>query len=127
MAQGYDEIIELESLNDLLMGFNCELVSAVLVFLVKALNARPEYVGNYHFDVIPFGLAGYYPVVGVQYLHAQAAPVGDEVSAYFENEVCTLAFGDVLTAFKANRHETQEFVTALAATNAAYHRKNIPE
>lgn len=67
MNKRYNEIVELEALDEL-VGWDNKFIIRILLLFTQKLNKESKIMEEYHFDVIPYGFQGYYPVIGVQYL-----------------------------------------------------------
>lgn len=76
--KGYNEVIEIEALNELITWNNPLLIS-ILLLLIEELNNSPHIVDKYSFSVIPYGFLGSYPAIGVQYAYKDLPKIEDFV------------------------------------------------
>lgn len=66
MNKGFNQVVEIEVLDDLIVDSDLFLVIILLLPFVQALNNDQLY-NNYNFEIIEYGIAGKYPAIGIQY------------------------------------------------------------
>lgn len=114
----YSECIEFEKLDPLINSNSSELVTAVLLFFVNVLNTDKELNHNYQFNVISYGFAGYYPVIGVEYKHENARPIEKSVIDRFEDLGEKISMNELLHFWSINSKQILELIKEISEDNS---------
>jgi hypothetical protein len=82
MKEGYNQIVEIESL-DVLASDNSKLLAAILLCFCDEISSDNELKKDYSFNIIKYGFQGYYPVIGVRYNSEQCEDIHNLIEQKF--------------------------------------------
>lgn len=112
MEKGYNEIIELDSLDEFIQ-WNNTLVIIILLMLVKSFNSDEKLLKSYRFNVISYGFQGYYPVIGVEYLEDNLTSIEELVLMKYKTLVKTTTLDNLLDFSISNKDSIQKIINEI--------------
>ena len=116
MEKSYNEILELESLDNLVHG-NTKLLVTTLLMFIEFLKSDKKILKKYHLEVLEYGFQGYYPVIGIQYLDANCASIEEYLVSKFEEFSKSVFLEELLRFAVSQRPVIENFVSEIEARN----------
>ncbi len=117
MIKSYNEIIELEYLDSLMKDYNFNLIVAILLLLIEKLQIE-ACTNPYHFEVIPYGFQGYYPVIGVQHKTTNLPSIEGFVINFFNTSIPKITLKEFLEFNMINSSHIEDLLANISRENA---------